>query len=66
MAVARSTPQVRAGSLVDPVVRPVQPTPVGSAAWYRWLHDDQTTTFRFVDPAGSFTARKESRRWGDG
>ncbi|HEX5501085.1 MAG TPA: hypothetical protein VFW96_00600, partial [Thermomicrobiales bacterium] len=59
---ARNTPLVSDGVLTDPTGRAV---PVGGAAWYCWLAAAGTTTFRFVDGAGAFTARKE-RRQGDG
>lgn len=62
--VARTTPQVRDGILVDAASAPGQAVPVGSAAWCRWLDDERTTTFRFVHSRGAFTARKEQRRHG--
>jgi len=62
--VARTTPRVSNGVLVDPVGAPGRTVGVGSEAWRRWLDDARTTTFRFVHHAGSFTARKEQRQRG--
>src|SRR5581483_3950519 len=35
--------------------------PIESAAWWRWLADETTTTFHFQSPQGSFTARREQK-----
>ncbi len=37
---------------------------VGSQQWWEWLADEHTTTFRFADTVGSFTARRELKRGG--
>ncbi len=37
---------------------------VGSQQWWEWLADEHTTTFRFADTVGSFTARHELKRGG--
>ncbi len=37
---------------------------VGSQQSEEWLADEHTTTFRFVDTVGSFTARRELKRGG--
>jgi len=62
--VARTTPRVSNGVLVDPVGAPGRTIGVVSEAWRRWLDDARTTTFRFVHHVGSFTARKEQRQRG--
>src|SRR5438067_12182550 len=61
---ARTTPQVSNGVLVDPAGAQGQTIPVGSEAWQRWLDDARTTSFRFVHDVGTFTARKEQRQGG--
>src|SRR6476620_6906743 len=38
--------------------------PVESAAWWAWLAALGTTGFRFVSPAGTFTARREPKPGG--
>jgi len=35
---------------------------VGSAAWYAWLAEPDTTSFAYSGAAGTFTARREERR----
>ena len=37
---------------------------VGSQQWWEWLTGEHTTTFRYVDTVGSFTARREQKRGG--
>lgn len=38
--------------------------PIGSRDWWLWLDEEATTTFRFANTAGSFTARRELKRGG--
>jgi LuxR family maltose regulon positive regulatory protein len=37
---------------------------VESHAWWSWLNDEGTTTFRYANAVGSFTARREYKRGG--
>jgi LuxR family maltose regulon positive regulatory protein len=62
--VARTTPQVGNGVLVYHGETQLETVAVGSAAWWRWLDDPRTTTFRVNHPMGAFTARKEHRQRG--
>ena len=45
-------------------MRKTLPLRVGSQQWWEWLADEHTTTFRFSDTVGSFTARRELKRGG--
>src|SRR5919202_3240542 len=56
---AHTTPAVTAGLLTVHAGAALRTIVVGSDAWWRWLADEHTTTFRFSDGAGSFTARRE-------
>ena len=59
---AGKTPRVVAGEL-----RPApgaQRIALDTAAWRAWLADEQHRSFRFVHPAGVFTARKERKQRG--
>ena len=64
---AHTTPVITAGLLTVHAGAELRTIVVGSDAWWRWLADEHTTTFRFSDAAGSFTARcelvKGSRYW---
>src|SRR5512138_3405155 len=53
---ARSTPRVEGGALLD-LEGQADAIAVGTPAWYTWL--EQATTFAFSGEQGSFTARKE-------
>ena len=53
---ARTTPQVNDSLLVGSTDHP-EGIVVGTAAWLAWL--EAATSFTFVGPAGTFTARKE-------
>src|SRR5919202_1179290 len=64
---AHTTPAVTAGLLTIHSGAELRTIVVGGDGWWRWLADEHTTTFRFSDSAGSFTARcelvKGSRYW---
>ncbi|HKF36990.1 MAG TPA: hypothetical protein VKB35_08835, partial [Ktedonobacteraceae bacterium] len=61
---ARSIPKVREGSLQQQSAEGthLDPIPIGTAAWYRWL--EQHHSFTFETPGTTFTARKEQRPGG--
>ena len=58
-----TTPRVRDGTLThaEATGRFIA-IAVGSPAWFEWLDNADTTTFRFEDNVGRFTARKEVHR----
>ncbi len=61
---AHNTPLVSNGVLTFQKMAQEQQIPVGSPSWWQWLSNDSTTTFRFSDQQGSFTARREWKRSG--
>src|SRR3954462_13629784 len=60
---ARTTPRVDGTTLVLPA-NEGSPITVGTPGWFTWL--ESATSFAFRCPAGSFTARKETRARGGG
>jgi LuxR family transcriptional regulator, maltose regulon positive regulatory protein len=58
---APTTPRVEESTLL-PGAGDAGPIVVGTPAWFAWL--ESATNFAFRGPAGSFTARKESRARG--
>src|SRR3954452_18967968 len=58
----RSTPTVTGGALVAGAEVSAEPIPLDHPAWLDWLAAPDHTTFHFADDAGSFTARRETRR----
>jgi hypothetical protein len=60
---ARTTAPVDGATLVLPE-RDASPITVGTPAWFAWL--EQATTFTFRSPSGHFTARKERQARGGG
>jgi LuxR family maltose regulon positive regulatory protein len=61
---ARITPSVNTTSLSYQLGAQHVTIRVGSQQWWEWLADEHTTTFRFSDTVGSFTARRELKRGG--
>jgi ATP/maltotriose-dependent transcriptional regulator MalT len=61
---ARITPSVNTTSLSYQLGAQHFTVRVGSQQWWEWLADEHTTTFRFSDTVGSFTARCELKRGG--
>src|SRR5579859_5065322 len=60
---ARTTPRVEQEVLVLPEGQKASVL-VGSHQWYSWLADENNGSFFFRNEVGSFTARKERRKWG--
>ncbi len=48
----------------DGVGDQLAPIVVGSDAWYTWLADQHIQSFSFRHPLGTFTARRERKRYG--
>ncbi len=61
---ARDTPSVQDGRLTLPDGRQRASIPVGSTAWWAWLAEAGTTSFRFGAGAARFTARRERKAGG--
>ena len=57
---ARTTPVVRAGTLILYVGKHEQQFTVDTPVWYAWL--EEVSTFAFISDVGTFTARKEPRQ----
>ena len=61
---ANTTPQVRHGLLFDQQAVGDSQIAVGSRDWWTWLEANHGGVFRFLHPAGCFSARRERRRGG--
>ncbi|MDQ2713838.1 MAG: LuxR C-terminal-related transcriptional regulator, partial [Chloroflexota bacterium] len=61
---ARATPRVRGDHLMYDTGTGEHTIRVESDEWWRWLAAQETTTFRFEDAGGSFTARRERKGTG--
>ncbi|MEO6887385.1 MAG: LuxR C-terminal-related transcriptional regulator [Ktedonobacteraceae bacterium] len=61
---ARATPRVRGDLLMYHTGTDEHTIRLESDAWWRWLAAQETTTFRFEGPGGSFTARREHKGTG--
>src|SRR6266568_5129692 len=62
---AGTTPTVRDGMLILHVGAHAGAIAVESQQWWLWLEEPGSTSFRFVHPHGTFTARREGsgRYW---
>jgi len=58
---ARATPLVSENILTYHTGLEDHTLRIGSPAWWRWLNAEHTTTFRFENARGSFTARREQK-----
>ncbi len=58
---ARATPLVSENVLTYHTGLEDHTLPIGSPAWWRWLNAEHTTTFRFENARGNFTARREQK-----
>ena len=58
---ARATPLVSEDVLTYHTGSGDHTLPIGTPAWWRWLNTEHTTTFRFENAWGSFTARREQK-----
>jgi len=58
---ARATPLVSENVLTYHTGLGDHTLPIGSPTWWRWLNAEHTTTFRFENARGSFTARREQK-----
>ena len=61
---ARATPCIRDGTLLEFDGAADNPIRVGEPAWWRWLDAAGTSRFRFEHRAEGFTARRERREGG--